>query len=824
MKQLFSALLTLALIFQPLFGQTTKNQTATKTAPEAPAEIVPVEDLLPADTLAYVVSTNLAGVLHSFQLLDAYKTAEARLPKEELEADDNPLSIVTKFLSFGIENSRALEDTRIGVALIVPEIPEATEEQKKAQAANPNNRSPIPEPLILVFVEGTRMEDARQVREQVLAYYNETFRPIGKLSEIKQTDYKGVKLDRFKNGEVGAWFGATYVLSQPAGIDRLLTLRADRRAERLADDQEFIRVRTQMMPQTGVFAYLNGKPLNGLLQSLLGQLGNGGGGFGSMDSILAMLAGADAIKSAALSSTFDRDGVIDRFRLNFDSSKKSMLTTFFSGPKNEFKATKYIPAGTEILVSHSLDWVKIYDEVFVKTFYASAAQQELMQKYYAEQEVKRKEAEANNQKPPEMDWSGINQRIKTELTEETIQKKIKEREEEVNKELGFVLRDEAAKDLANEVTVAYGIPKNIVAVAKEGEEGKRETEGWAAFVGIKDRVATQQALIKAFGYFSYGMMNPDKDGPGNTPPKTEEQRQQLREARNKNAQSAWAMMPSEIYKKVEIKSVFAAYLGFSDEHLIVADSKETIKQMVDLSEGGRAIATDFNYSRAMSSLGSAGLTKVFIGPKMFDGILNDSIKSWVMNPNMLDPDLSQSAPLNVPATAAASIENDNGSLKLELFSPLGIAGTIALWGIGSDVKSATDRNENQARQQLWELRKAEKTYAKKHKNQYAPLETLAKAKVTVFDVETLKNEEGNYKFAFKLKPDGKGYEATATPIKYGRQGRISFFIDETDKLRRADKQGAVATVNDEMIEERVFGEEDTAEESATPPRSVRRKR
>jgi hypothetical protein len=227
----------------------------------------------------------------------------------------------------------------------------------------------------------------------------------------------------------------------------------------------------------------------------------------------------------------------------------------------------------------------------------------------------------------------------------------------------------------------------------------------------------------------------------------------------------------------------------------------------------------------MNGLGNA-TTKVFIGPKMFDGLLNDFLKSWVTNPALLEVEPSARAPLNVPATVAAAIEADASSIKLEAFSPLGIAGTFALWGFGSDVRQATERKENQARQKLWELRKAEKIYAKKNKNKYATLETLAKTKLTIFDVETLKSEEGNYKFAFKLKPDGKGYEATATPIKYGRQGRKSFFIDETDKLRVADKQGAAATANDEVVEERVFGEEDTAAEaiSPPPPRPVRRKR
>jgi hypothetical protein len=821
MKSILSALLVLSLVWQSLLAQT---PTTTKPQPEAPVEVIPIEDLLPADTLGYVATSHLAGLQHSLQLLDAYKVAKARLPKEALDSGDSPLDVVSRFLSFGIDDARALEGARIGFALLLPEMPELTDEQKKAQAQNPTPRQPLPEPLILLFLEGTRIEDARQAREQLIAYYNDNFSEIGKPSEIKQINYKGHKLDRFKDSQVGMWFGATYVLSQTAAIDRLLNLRADRRAERLADDQEFLRTKTQMMPQTGLFAYVNGKPLNDMLNVAIGGLSDGlGGGLGSMFSALL---GTAAIKSAALSSTFDREGVVDRLQINLDPAKKNLFTTLFSGPKSEFKATQFVPAGTEILVSHSLDWVKLYDEIFVKMFYTEMARAEAMHKYSLEQAQREEEARANNQKPPEQNWEQIRQKAAAELTEEKLAQAVKDREARTDEELGFVLRDELAKDLGHEITVAYGIPKLVVA-AVDAEGKKKDDTGWAVFIGIKDRVATQQALIKAFAYFTGGMMNAGNrdDEQQNAPPKTDEQRRQQRELRHQSAQAAWAMMPSEIYKKVELKSVFAAWLGFSDEYLIVADSKETIKQMLDLSDGGRALASDYNYSRALGRIGSA-TTKVFIGPKMFDGMLNDFLRSWVANPNVLDADLSDKAPLNVPATVAAALEADASSIKLEAFSPLGLAGTVAFWAMGSDVQRATERKENDARQKLWELRKAEKIYARKNKNKYASLESLAKAKVTLFDVETLKREEDNYKFAFKLKPHGKGYEATATPIKYGRQGRKSFFIDETDKLRVADKQGAVATASDEVIEERVFGEEATADEAIAPPppRPVRRKR
>ena len=81
MKQLLAAILVFNVSFQSLLAQATPPPA--KPVKEEPAEMVPIEDLLPADTLAYVATSNLAGLQHSFQLLDAYKVAKARLPKVE---------------------------------------------------------------------------------------------------------------------------------------------------------------------------------------------------------------------------------------------------------------------------------------------------------------------------------------------------------------------------------------------------------------------------------------------------------------------------------------------------------------------------------------------------------------------------------------------------------------------------------------------------------------------------------------------------------------------------------------------------------------------
>ena len=44
------------------------------------------------------------------------------------------------------------------------------------------------------------------------------------------------------------------------------------------------------------------------------------------------------------------------------------------------------------------------------------------------------------------------------------------------------------------------------------------------------------------------------------------------------------------------------------------------------------------------------------------------------------------------------------------------------------------------------------------------------------------------------------FEATATPIEYGKTGRLSYFVDETGVLRAGDHAGGAATISDKPID------------------------
>jgi len=844
MKRILCTLILITLVVQPslVLGQQAGEQKKSGTTPRV--ETVTIEELLPADTIAFIATTNLTGLLENFRRLNAFKVMEARLPKTEREGSGAALVEAVRFLSFGIKDGSVLDETRLGFAFFKPgDQPDASDQdrerktQAKAQAAakaaelrvyaepkpggvvlgdpvgvgdgtvqNGGAGLNLVEPHFVAFVEASNLELARKAREQFITYYSQTFSDLGKPGEAKQTRYKGATVERFKNGYVGTMIGATYVLGDQGAIDSILTLRSSSDAPRLSDDLDFARARSKLSPPLGLFAYLNGRPLAELLSKFLGKDANflvSGAMFGSPNDLF----GLDGIKSAALSSTFEREGVIDRLLITLDPAKKNLLATLFAGPAVEFRAKQYVPAGTPILISQSFNLPRIYDDLFVPLFFGSLA------RYEAVKDLER-ETQAKGQPPPPArrpDSPGdadiqihfdpsVAQEVQTALSARVarIEKEIVARYE---KEIGFKFREELEKDLGHEVSLALEVPK--MNPVKSGENS-----GYAAFFALRDREATRAALSKLIVYLigkmgssvaSADSESPSVDGQPQhvTKEKSEAEIKQEQEQRAAQVSALVASMPREVYKKIEITPLFFLAVGFFDDYLVIADSSETIKQLIDTPESGTPITLDPNFRSATSGSPSSAASQIYLAPKYFEDLLDEFQQAWVGKAH--DPATAPS--ISAPATLAAFVESDERSIRLEAFSPIGIPGMIAASMLGDRVRSQTNTHESQASYTLRRLVEAEKVYAAKNQGRYANLDELAKVKLTDFDFSKLKGEPQAYRYELKLKAKAAGFEATATPVRYGRHGRTSFFADESGKIRRADKNGQPATAEDEMMQE-----------------------
>jgi hypothetical protein len=78
---------------------------------------------------------------------------------------------------------------------------------------------------------------------------------------------------------------------------------------------------------------------------------------------------------------------------------------------------------------------------------------------------------------------------------------------------------------------------------------------------------------------------------------------------------------------------------------------------------------------------------------------------------------------------------------------------------------------------------------------------------SLVDAKLASGAKGGYRFRYRAVPAKEaggeaGFELAAVPSEYGQTGRRSFFLDQAGKLRGGDKQGAVATAADPVIEPR----------------------
>jgi hypothetical protein len=836
MKKLLSVAASLLLAAQPLSAarqtppapQPTQASAATPASPaarqkaEAQAQFVPVEELLPADTLLFAATTNLAGLRDNFRRLDAVKVLEARLPKEMREGAESPLAEMLSYLSFGIEDASALEGTRTGLALLKPETQAAAdgapgfapekESSVRAQVGVPEGANlevaqavKRPAPGVIAFIESSDLKTAEKARKQFIKFFSDNFEDLGKLSEVKQAARQEVTVDRFKNGYLGTMVGTTYLLGEPFAVDAVLALRSSRDAARLSDNADFARARSQGAVSSGFFAYLNSKPLVQMMNREIAQITHHTG------PLNLLFNGVFALESVAFSSTFDRDGVVDRLALNFDQARLSLFKAVFSGPQTEMRATGMIPAGTPVVVSHSVDWPTVYDRLIVPMVFTSMAQTELMREVYAalekEREAWEKEAEeaaANNRQPPPAPES-----MARRYGEGVDPQKLKEATEAVvaryERDLGYKMRDELAKDFGHEIAVAYGVPK----LKANAETGKPE-EGFAVMLAVRDREAARSALLRLLAYTVMGNMQAMMGGqaapPANAAGQDEGEEKTKKEQKPFDAATAvnlaLTLVPRETYKKAEIISLMSfAAVAFTDEYVIFADRADTVKQLLDTPEAGASMLADANYRRATGGSSSSAASRLYVAPRYFDEMLNGFVRTWA-GEQALAASGGAAFPLSVPATVAATVESTDRGLSIEAFSPLGGAGMIALDEFASSVRSRAQVNEYDARYALRQIARAEKAYAKTHAGRFAALDALAKEKLkgVNYDFAKLKGKDQIYAYELKLKAGGKGFEATATPVKYGRRSRRSFFVDETGKIRHADKEGLPATAADEADE------------------------
>ena len=790
----------------PAFAQTQPEKTVVK---EEVVNVTSIEELLPAaETVMLAITSDLGGLVTNFHNLDGLQALRKRQ-----SATENKKNVIAErlneaelFLSSGIKDSKVLDAARLGIAFLMPPLPKDLEnldektKAEKVKEADISNMTPI------ILIETPNIDFAKQARKDYIEFHQEYF------AELKETETDKnfqVKIDKFANGDNGALLGTTYALCDSSSMQILLHNYRNRTIEKLADDVQYNQAKQGGVPASGLFVYVNGKVISSAL-SKIADLGIGGG----LSNFLLPTLGV--IKTATLSSTFESNGVIDKLNLVMSDSEDNVFEGIMGGPRIDFKSPRYLPKGANVYFSHSLDWGNFLDKIVFPTTmtFAMAGENE------AKKQARRRENPAQKK-------SGNGGLSEAEINELAAEQKefAKEMESlkgakldaqkkkyaaQLDRELGINLREELTRVVGNEIAIAYDFIKKPEEPEKKDADDQRVSSSLinsslAAMIAVKDKNGAKALLLKLVAYLS-GSLGAMFGATTNSLPsipteqKSDEQLKQEREQREAGINLAYSMLPKETYKNTELISIGPFCIGLNDDFLFLSESKETVKKMIETRESDESLLTDADFNAAMTRVSSAGLTRLYISKGYFETIGSTLMSDYFKASDLVPLEENQPSPYSFPSTVAANAELDKKKIKLEMFSPIGIGGAILLGYFGSTIKGKAEANENSARIILRTLAKAEAAHAKKFKTGYAEAAVVLKNRRAGIGPEIFSQERENYRFKFSLKPNNKGFEVVATPVKYGRNGRQSFFVNESGELRAVDKKGETANASDPLDE------------------------
>ncbi|HLA12774.1 MAG TPA: DUF3352 domain-containing protein [Pyrinomonadaceae bacterium] len=187
------------------------------------------------------------------------------------------------------------------------------------------------------------------------------------------------------------------------------------------------------------------------------------------------------------------------------------------------------------------------------------------------------------------------------------------------------------------------------------------------------------------------------------------------------------------------------------------------------------------------------LGQLYISPAVADiSAIFDPKSSAGLDPKLRDFMMGLN-PEAAPITYAMSNEGYGPLHEIHLPKNL-----IVLWlagASGSSFSPTLEQNEVLAQTLLRGIAAAETTYFKgKGAGRFASINELVAENLVTSDISE------KYGYRFEVTPSGTAFEARATPVEYGRTGKMSFLIDESAVLRGADHGGGSATIADKPLQ------------------------
>ncbi len=325
---------------------------------------------------------------------------------------------------------------------------------------------------------------------------------------------------------------------------------------------------------------------------------------------------------------------------------------------------------------------------------------------------------------------------------------------------GFKIRDEIEATLGNEVAV--GLPAHYLSgaptpIGRVSLNSQTSQTGLVLLISVRNKESLQSKLRPVLE--AIGVKSPNEKG----------------------------LM--EKYSDIEISSYSKVSFAFINNYLVIGNNAATVRRVIDARAKNETLATsrDFhNYMQwqpretlAQVYVSGAVLKGLFRNPKAQDDRLDDEGKQFLARFSF-EPE---------PITYVAA--SDGPGALYELRIPKNLLMRAFAEIAVDELRGRAPRNEMVVRSLINSLGEMEKAYKTEHAR-YGTLEELEE-----FQFAKAYMEKSGYKF--DLIVSGDRYEATATPIEYGKSGRLSFYTDQSGIVREGDHGGKPATAADKQL-------------------------
>jgi hypothetical protein len=322
---------------------------------------------------------------------------------------------------------------------------------------------------------------------------------------------------------------------------------------------------------------------------------------------------------------------------------------------------------------------------------------------------------------------------------------------------GFKIRDEIEATLGSEIAV--GLPARYLSGTPIGRvplSSQMSQSGPVFLVSVRNKEALQSRLRPVLE--AIGLKSPNEKG------------------------------LTEKYGNVEINTYSQVSLAFINHYLVIGTDAATVRRVIDARAKNETLATSRDFHNYMQWQPRETLAQVYVSGAILKGLFRNAKTP----DDKLDDEgrqfLARYSFEPEPITYVAASDAPGPLYELRIPKNL-LMRAFAEMAV-DEMRQRLPRNEMIARSTLHSLVEMEKAY----KTEHARYGTLEELEGFTFAKGYL--EKSGYKL--DLTASGNGYEATATPVEYGKSGRLSFYIDQSGVIREGDHGGRPATAGDKQ--------------------------